>query len=234
MALRIENNVINTAYYKQNKKDVVSETSFENQLNDSKKKSSAINNQDTVNLGLLNNTGGYRVSNNYSSDKIEKRREEIQKIQNHYIETTKELGPEGEGNWGKMLNPKIMEDVLNLNIENNKDIYFTNGKININKVAENCGISLNNATPLELQSLRKEIYDEGLMSEKEADALEFFISRTYSDIAHENGCSEEYAYKNVRFNVSDRANYYKKEDIEYNIDQAIRNLDDIVLDLIKN
>lgn len=128
-----------------------------------------------------------------------------------------------------------MENVLDLQIEDNKDIYFnTNGKFNISKVAENCGISLSNVTPLELESIRKELNDEGLISERDAYALELFVARTRSDVALENGCSDNYAYYNIRFNVLDKVNYFKKIDIEYNIDKANLNLYDTVLDLIGN
>lgn len=231
MALRIENNFITTSYYKQNKKEVVPETTFKNQLNNSQKKFPLVDSTDTASLGLVNNTGGYRISTN---DKIEKRREEIHNIQDKYDRFTIQNGPEGkEAGWGKVLNPKLMEDVLNLKIENNKDAYFTNGKIDINKVAKDCDVSLNNATPLELESIRRELKDEGLISEQESDALDQFVRRAWTDIEHENGCSMFDAYKNIKFNVSERANAYKKEDIEYNIDQRIKNLDDMVLDLIK-
>lgn len=251
MTLKIDDNYINTQYkYKQNKNSVIKETSFVNLLNDSKRKLYVENNN--ISNGPIYSKSGMlenivdtttKSSNNYSSEKIEKRIEDIHELQKEYDGYTEKYGPEGTQNgWGKKLNPKIMEKVLDLQVESNKDIYYNNGKININKVAEDCGIPLNNITPLEVQSLREELKDEGLIDERTSDALEFFVSRACSDIAHINGCydvasiiKEEFnAYNNIRFNVSERANYYKKEDIEYNLDQTIKNLDDIILDLIRN
>lgn len=132
------------------------------------------------------------------------------------------------------LNPQIMEKVVDLNIEDNKNIYFDkNGKININKVASDCGISLSNATPLELQSLNQELKDEGMIDEKTYEAFDFFIDRACSDISHDiNGkysfASEKYVYNNVRFDSFEKALYFKKFDISHNADQNIKNIDYII------
>lgn len=233
MALQVENNFINTSYYKQNKKAAVPETSFESQLNNSQKKLS-VDKSDTANLRLINNTGGYRISNNYSNETFNERKSDIDKIKDFFNFLTEKYGDEGDENsWYKLVDPNVMNNVLNLQIENNKDTYFTNGKININKIAEDCGISLSNATPLEIESIRQELYEEKLITEKESDALNVLSLRCSWDTAHETGTSDEYAYKNIRFNFFEKANYYKKLDLEYNTGQAIRNLDDIVLNLVK-
>lgn len=85
-----------------------------------------------------------------------------------------------------------------------------------------------------MESIRQEIYGEGLITERESDALNIFDLRCCWDNAHDAGTSDDYAYKNIRFNVSEKASYYKKLNLEYNTGQAIRNLDDALLTLIKN
>lgn len=139
MELRINNRNINIPSQYTNVKNSNNKYSFANQLNDSIELSTNRYSNTSLysNLGTLRNINN---SNNYaycSNEEIEKRRAEIQRIQNEY----------DNGKFDAQLcmpkvNTKIMEKVLDLQIKNNKDSYYdVNGKININKIAEECGIS---------------------------------------------------------------------------------------------
>lgn len=89
MALRIDDNFINTQYKcKQNKNSVVNEPSFVNQLNVSKRNFSMDNKNTSSSpiysgLGILKNT--INTTTKSSSEKIEKRREEIHEYKTHII-----------------------------------------------------------------------------------------------------------------------------------------------------
>lgn len=235
MELNINTKNTNTSYQYPKTKDLKSNnTSFANQLSESKRKLSVDDKNASApvysNLGVLKNTVNVsKSSTDYSVDAIEKRRSEIHELQDFYEDHRKKYGTDGI----ERHDTKIMEKVLDLQIQNNKDIYYTNEKINLNKVAENCGISLNNATPLEIESLRNELKDEGLIDEKTADGLESFISRIDFHTIIKTGCSLNDSYNNIRVNLLKGALYFKDLDSCYGANSDSREIDDIILEMFK-
>lgn len=239
MELSINTRNTDTSYQYQKTKNLKSNNnSFANQLNESKRKLSVDDKNVSVplysNLGVLKNTVNVsKSSKDYSVDAIEKRRSEIHEIQDSYDNMRKEVAQFGDiHGWNAKLNPEIMEKVLDLKIPNNKDIYYTNEKINLNKVAENCGISLTNATPLELESLRKELKDEGLIDEKTADGLDSFISRIDFHTIVKTGCSLNDSYNNKRVNVLKEALYFKDFDSRSDSNSQSSEIDDLILGIL--
>lgn len=234
MNFKISTKNINTSYQYTNNKNSKTNSSFANQLNESKRNLSVADKNTSApvysNLGVLKNTVNVsKSSTDYSVDAIEKRRSEIHELQDFYEDHRRKYGTEGI----ERHNTKIMEKVLDLQIQNNKDIYYTNEKINLNKVAENCGISLNNATPLELESLRKELKDEGLIDEKTADGLESFISRIDDNTFLKTGCSYSDSYNNMRVDVLKEVLYFKDLDSCHDASSYSREIDDMILGMIK-
>lgn len=226
MEFKINTTNLNTSYQYTNTKNSNTNSSFANQLNDTIELSTTKYNNTPLysNLGALKNISTNNISTNYSNEEIEKRRAEIQRIQNEY----------DNGKFGPFLcmpkvDTKIMGKILDLQIKNNKDSYYdTNGKININKIAEKCGISINNATPIELQSLRSELKGEDLISDDMDNNLDIFINRAFSDNLSNKNSSNYDAYNNIKINVLEKANYFMKIDYKYN-DLINGNIDNGIL-----
>lgn len=240
MDLSINTGNINTSYqYQKTENSKSNNASFASQLNETKRKFSVDDKNVSApvysNLGALKNTvNTSKISTDSSINEIEKRRSEIHAIQDDYDNTRKEIAKSGNVHgWYAGLNPEVMEKVLDLQIKNNKDTYYTNGNININKVAKDCGISLDNATPLELESLRSELKDEGLIDEKTADGLESFISRTQYDTFIKTGCSLDDSYNNIRINVLNEALHFKDLDSCHDANSYSREIDDMILGIVK-
>jgi hypothetical protein len=223
-------NTINTnaSYqYSKAKNSTNKGTSFADQLNESKNSISLDNTNRTSTT--YSNSGRL----NKSTAEIE-RESEINKIQNSYDEAKKEIAKNGNiSGWNARLDTETMKKVLNLQIANNKDAYFTNGEVNINKVAKDCNISFDNATPLELESLRRELTYEGLIDEKKSDILDSFISRIVDDTVLNTKCSYSDAYNNIRVNVKKEALHFKDLDSTPGLDSDNSKIDDIILGIFE-
>lgn len=235
MNLNVNTINITTSYqYPKNKNLENKNSSFASQLNKSQRKLSLADNNISASvyssLGVLRNTVNLsKSSTDYSVNEIEKRRAEINELRNFYEVHRQKYGTDGV----ELHNPDVMEKVLDLQIKNNKDIYYTNGKIDINKIAKDCGISLDNVTPLELESIRKELTDEGLIDEKTSNALETFVSRIDSDTVDKTGCSYFDSYNNIRISALKEALYFKDLDSGSGATSQSREIDNIILEIIK-
>lgn len=225
MLLRTETNNINIEYQCNKNRNSNTNSSFFNQLKDSielnkskYKVTYMYSKQET--LKNINNN----ISPNYSKEEIEKRRSEIHEMQKEY-----DNGIYDPNLCMPKVNTKTMEKILDLEIKNNKQNYYDNsGKININKIAEKCGISLNNATPIELQSLRSELKHEGLIDDGIDYNLDIFINRSFSD-NFLNGNSSRYdIYNSKKFDVFQKVNFFMKTDYKYN-DLINYNIDNNIL-----
>jgi len=225
MELKISTNNINTSYQYTTTKNSNTNSSFTEQLRDSIDISTnkVTNAPIYSNLATLKNVNANNASTEYSNEEIQKRKAEIQKLQNEY-----DSGKYDPYLCMPKVNTKTMEKVLDLQIQNNKDTYYdSNGKLNINKILEDCGISLNNATPIELQSLRSELKGENLIDDDIDNNLDTFINRAFSDNFSNGNYSKYDVYNNIKFNVLEKANYFKGIDhnfndlINYNIDNTI-------------
>ncbi|OOM14210.1 hypothetical protein [Clostridium saccharobutylicum] len=213
MSLRIETNNINIEYQYNKNRNSNTNPCFSNKLEDSiefnknqYKAISIYSKQGTI-KNINNN-----ISPNYSKEEIEKRRSEIHELQKEY-----DNGIYDPNLCMPKVNTKTMEKILDLEIKNNKQNYYDNsGEININKIAEKCGISLNNATPIELQSLRSELKHEGLIDDGIDYNFDIFINRAFLD-NFLNGNSSRYdIYNSKKFDVFQKANSFMKTDYQYN------------------
>lgn len=159
--------------------------------------------QDNKNKNLKLNTSSI-------DEEFQKRKEEINHIRDDYAKNSE---------WDSSLcipklNPDIMEKILNLGIKDN-DTYYSNGKLNIKKVATDCGLNLNNITPIELQSLKEELKAEGLIDNKIENDLREFISRSCADIFSKGNCSMYDAYNNISFSIYEKCKYFTQIDSRF-------------------
>ena len=64
---------------------------------------------------------------------------------------------------------EMIENVMKLDIKNNKDKYFdSDGKLKIERVFNDCGISLDSCTPKESAAIFTELSQEGFISKEQA------------------------------------------------------------------
>lgn len=230
MEFKISINNINTSYQYTTTKNSNTNYSFTEQLRDSIDISTnkVTNAPVYSNLATLKNVNANNASTEYFNEEIQKRKAEIQKLQNEYDD-----GKYDPSLCMPKVNTKTMEKVLDLQIQNNKDTYYdSNGKLNINKILEDCGISLNNATPIELQSLRSELKGENLIDDDIDNNLDTFINRAFSDNFSNGNYSKYDVYNNIKFNVLEKANYFKGIDHNFN-DLTNYNIDNTILGFFK-
>lgn len=170
------------------------------------------------------NTTNDLINSNFDNNKIyekEERRKIIKKIQEEY---DFENGQPIHG--VPTLDTNIMEKILDLDIANNPK-YYNNDKLNINKIANDCGISLNNITTKELNSIRRELSDEGLLDKNTNYSLDLFIHRSWADNLLNNNRSLHDSITNCKFDVLTKCKYfmgldnYGKDYYHYNMMKSI-------------
>lgn len=117
---------------------------------------------------------------------------------------------------------EMIENVMKLDISNNKDRYYNSGILNIEQVFNDCGISLNNCSPKEASGIFTELSSEGLIDKKEAKNMRMMLGMQ----AASSQCELE--EKGV-YNVS---GYSVKGDFKEFLQLILKSNNNMILDLI--
>ena len=122
---------------------------------------------------------------------------------------------------------EMIENVMKLDIKNNRDIYFdSNGKLNIEKVFNDCGISLDNCTPKECAAIFTELSQEGFISKKQA----FNVRALCPPVCINDDRLEECEiYNDSAFDIKGNFNMFLKLQIKNTTDQHYK---DILYDIM--
>ncbi|MGN0143803.1 MAG: hypothetical protein ACI398_02385 [Clostridium sp.] len=128
---------------------------------------------------------------------------------------------------------EMIENVMKLDIKNNKGRYFdSNGKLNIEKVFNDCGISLDNCTPKESAAIFTELSQEGFISKKQAFNVRALCSTQVC--INDHRLKECGIYNVSGFDIKGNFNMFLKSQLENTRDQYYRDILYDIINLVRN
>lgn len=149
------------------------------------------------------------------------------------LEHLKEVFNTEEARENSVQSIEMIENVMKLDIKNNKNRYFdSNGKLNIEKVFNDCGISLDNCTPKESAAIFTELSQEGFISKKQAFNVRALCS---TQVCINDDRLKECGIYNVSgFDIKGNFNMFLKSQLENAKEQYYRDMLYDIIDLVIN